>query len=80
MDITLFPFKSEEKGLISDVKRVSELEIQMFTDASAEKHAEPIEQHRKALKQYDELVKTLKEQSQNPEAVKVDFKLIFDLK
>ena len=71
-----FRLSHEKKGVISDVKRVCELEIQMFTDASAEKHAEPIEQHRKALKQYDELVKILKEQGQNPETVKVDFKSI----
>ena len=70
----------EEKGLISDVKRVSELEIQMFTDASAKKYAEPIEHHQKALKQYDELVKTLTKQGKNLETVKVDFKSIFDRK
>ena len=75
-----FRLSREEKGLISDVKHVSELEIQMFTDASAEKHAEPIQQHRKALKQYDELVKTLKEQGKKPETVKVDFKSPLDLK
>ena len=75
-----FRLSREEKGVISDVKRVSELEIQMFTDASAEKHAEPIEHHRKALKQYGELVKTLREQGKNPETVKVDFKSIFDRK
>ena len=54
-----FRLSREEKGLISDVKRVSELEIRMFTDASAKKYVEPIEHHRKSLKQYDELVKTL---------------------
>jgi hypothetical protein len=74
-----FRLSREGKGLISDVKRISELEIRMFTDVSAKKHAEPIQQHRKALEQYDELVKTLKAQGENPEVVKVDFKSTFDL-
>ncbi len=74
-----FRLSHEGKGLISDVTRISELEIRMFTAISAEKHTEPIQQHRKAMAQYGEVAKTLKAQGKNLETVEVDFKSPLDL-
>ena len=42
---------------LSDVKRVSELEIRMLTAINAKKYAEQIQHHRETLKRYDELAK-----------------------
>lgn len=39
---------------LSDVQRVSELEIRMLTAIDAKKHAEQIRQHRAALKRYNQ--------------------------
>ena len=61
------------KGQISDLKRLVELEIRILTDVGAEKHAEQIDRHRQALKRYDELVITLKNEDKNPETVIMDF-------
>lgn len=39
---------------LSDVRRVSELEIRMLTALNAKKHAEPIRQHQAALERYQQ--------------------------
>jgi len=44
---------------LSDVKRVSELEIRMLTAINAEKYAEQIQHHREALKRLDTLAKVV---------------------
>lgn len=60
---------------LSDVKRVSELEIRMLTVINAKKHAEQIRQHRAVLKHYkqevnDAAVKEEQVDSQKMQAVK----------
>ena len=52
-------FRLSQEGTehLSDLKRVSELEIRMLTDINAQTYAKQIQHHREILKHYDELAK-----------------------
>ena len=52
-----FRLSREGTEHLSDLKRVSELEIRMLTDINAQTYAKQIQYHREALKHYDELAK-----------------------
>ena len=68
-----FRLSRDGNGRISDIIRFAELEIRMLTDLNVENYKEQIQQHRKTLKKYDQLIKTLKSQGKNPDTVIVDF-------
>lgn len=51
---------------LSDVKRVSELEIRMLTAINAKKYAEQIQHHREIVKRCDELAKTFEKRKPTP--------------
>lgn len=69
-----FRLSRNGKGTVSDVKRLSELEIRMFTDLGAKKHDELIQKHRGLIERYDKFVKMLKDAGKNHEVFQVDFK------
>ncbi len=50
-----FRLSREGTEYLSDLKRVSELEIRMLTDINAQTYAKQIQHHREALEHYDEL-------------------------
>ena len=50
-----FRLSQEGTEYLSDLKRVSELEIRMLTDINAQAYAKQIQHHREALEHYDEL-------------------------
>ena len=52
-----FRLSREGTEHLSDLKRVSELEIRMLTDIDVQTYAKQIQHHREALKHYDELAK-----------------------
>lgn len=52
-----FRLSREGTEHLSDLKRVSELEIRMLTDINAQTYAKQIQHHREALKHYEELAK-----------------------
>ena len=52
-----FRLSREGTEHLSDLKRVSELEIRMLSDINAQKYAKQIQHHRKMLKHYGELEK-----------------------
>lgn len=52
-----FRLSREGTEHLSDLKRVSELEIRMLTDINAQTYAKQIQHHREALEHYDELTK-----------------------
>ena len=52
-----FRLNREGTEHLSDLKRVSELEIRMLTDINAQTYAKQIQHHREALEHYDELTK-----------------------
>ena len=55
-----FRLSREGTEHLSDLKRVSELEIRMLTDINAQTYAKEIQHHRETLEHYDELAKTEK--------------------
>ena len=52
-----FRLSREGTEHLSDLKRVSELEIRMLTDINAQTYAKQIQHHRETLEHYDELAK-----------------------
>ena len=52
-----FRLSREGTEHLSDLERVSELEIRMLTDINAQTYAKQIQHHREALKHYEELAK-----------------------
>ena len=52
--------RRESQGKIGELRRFAQLEIQILTDVSAEKHIEHIEAYQEALKQLDRLEKRFK--------------------
>lgn len=64
------------KGTLSDVRRLSELEIRMFTDIDPKKYAEPIQKHHGLMKLYDKSTQKFKDANKNPEIFQVDFKSV----
>ncbi len=56
-------FRLSQEGTehLSDLKRVSELEIRMLTDIDAQTYAKQIQYHREALEHYDKLAKQKEE-------------------
>ena len=71
-----FRLSRDGKGTLSDVKRLSELEIRMFTDIDPEEYAAPIEKHHGLMKLYDKFIKQFKDAGKNPEIFQMDFKSV----
>lgn len=71
-----FRLSRDGKGTLSDVKRLSELEIRMFIDIDPEEYAAPIEKHHGLMKLYDKFIKQFKDAGKNPEIFQVDFKSV----
>ena len=67
-------FRLSQEGTehLSDLKRVSELEIRMLTDINAQTYAKQIQYHREALKHYNELAKKIEDTSPTPETHEQD--------
>lgn len=70
-----FRLSRDKKGSVEDLKRLTEIEIQILSDVSAEKHATRIQQQRENLKRYDEVVETLNSKGKTPENVVVEVHL-----
>ena len=67
-----FRLSREGTEHLSDLKRMSELEIRMLTDINAQTYAKQIQHHREALKHYDELEKKVEGASSVPETHEQD--------
>ena len=67
-----FRLSREGTEHLSDLKRVSELEIRMLTDINAQTYAKQIQHHREALEHYDELAKKFEVTSPTPETHEQD--------
>ncbi len=59
-----FRLSQEDTEHLSDLKRVSELEIRMLTDINAQTYAKRIHHHREMLEHYNKLGKKMKIQAQ----------------
>lgn len=62
-----FRLSREGTDHLSDLKRMSELEIRMLTAIDVKKYAKQIEHHRERLKHYDELSKIAEDEASTPE-------------
>ncbi len=71
-----FRLSRDRRGTLSDVKRLSELEIRMFTDIDPEEYSEPIQKHRGLMKLYDQVIKKFKDAGKNPDIFQVDFESV----
>ena len=67
-----FRLSREGTEHLSDLKRVSELEIRMLTDINAQTYAKQIQHHQEALEHYDELAKKFEVTSPTPETHEQD--------
>ena len=67
-----FRLSREGTEHLSDLKRLSELEIRMLTDINAQTYAEQIQHHREILEHYDELAKKIEDASPTPETHEQD--------
>ena len=67
-----FRLSREGTEHLSDLKRLSELEIRMLTDINAQTYAEQIQHHREILEHYDELVKKIEDASPTSETHEQD--------
>lgn len=63
----------DAKGTLSDVRRLSELEIRMFTAIDPEKYAEPIQKHQGLMKLYDKSIDEFKNTKKPFEMFQVNF-------
>ena len=61
-----FRLSRDGKGTLSDVRRLSELEIRMFTEIDPEEYAAPIEKHHRLMRLYDKFIKQFKDAGKNP--------------
>ena len=57
---------------LSDLKRLSELEIRMLTDINTQTYAKQIQHHREILEHYDELAKNFEDTNPTPETHEQD--------
>ncbi len=64
-----FRLSREGTDHLSDLKRMSELEIRMLTAIDVKKYAKQIERHRERLKHYDELSKIAEDEAPPPETL-----------
>ena len=62
-----FRLSQEETEHLSDLKRVSELEIRMLIDINPQTYAKQIQHHREILEQYDKLTKNFEDTSPTSE-------------
>lgn len=67
-----FRLSREGTEHLSDLKRVSELEIRMLTDINAQTYAKQIQHYQEALEHYDELAKKFEVTSPTPETHEQD--------
>ena len=67
-----FRLSREETEHLSDLKRVSELEIRMLTEINAQTYARQIQHHREILEHYDKLAKNFEDTSPTPKAHEQD--------
>ena len=67
-----FRLSREGTEHLSDLKRVSELEIRMLTDINVQTYAKQIQHHREILERYDELAKNFEDTSPTPETHEQD--------
>ncbi len=72
-----FRLYRDKKGLILDVKRYWELEIQLLSNLDAETYAKEKQEYQLGMKQIDLLIKMIESQGGDPETAEVDFDFNF---